>query len=480
MNFRRVVHMLGLVLWILAGAQSIPLVWSALIGDAAALRGFIAGVAMCGVAGGALRLAGTSRKGRDLFRREGVLIVVGAWVLASLFGAIPYVMSGVLPNFFDALFESTSGFTTTGATVLQEIEAAGHPMLFWRSFTQWLGGIGIVVLFVALLSELGPGARFLFKLEVPGPKAEVMHAHVRDTALALAQIYLVLSLLEVVALLFAGLGLYDAVTHTFSTISTGGFSPHSVSMGKFPDSVQMIILVFMILGGVNFSLYLAFVRAREFGVFRDAELRCYGLLLLVATSAIALDLAAHGHREDVLLDAAFQATAIMTTTGFATTDSAHWPSVSHTVLVVLMVFGACAGSTSGGAKIVRAIVAWRAAIREVRLTFSPNSVVAVTVGRAAVPEDSVRSVVGLLILWGAAFSVGTVLLSIGNHDLDTAVSASIATVSNIGPGLSAVGPMSDYSFFANWQKLLMVGLMLLGRLEFFALLALFQASFWRR
>lgn len=480
MNFRRVVHMLGLVLWILAGAQSIPLVWSALIGDGAALRGFIAGVATCAVAGGALRLAGTASKGRDLFRREGVLIVVGAWVLASLAGAIPYVMSGVLPNFFDALFESTSGFTTTGATVLQNIEAAGHPMLFWRSFTQWLGGIGIVVLFVALLSELGPGARFLFKLEVPGPKAEVMHAHVRDTALALARIYLVLSLLEVVALLFAGLGLYDAVTHTFSTISTGGFSPHSVSMGKFPDSVQMIILVFMILGGVNFSLYLTFVRVREFGIFRDAELRCYGLLLLVATSAIALDLAAHGHTEDVLLDAAFQATAIITTTGFATTDSAHWPSVSHTVLVVLMIFGACAGSTSGGAKIVRAIVAWRAAIREVRLTFSPNSVIAVTVGRAAVPEDSVRSVVGLLILWGAAFAVGTVLLSIGNHDLDTAASASIATVSNIGPGLAAVGPMSDYSFFANWQKLLMVGLMLLGRLEFFALLAIFQTSFWRR
>ena len=206
MNFRRVSYMLGLVLWILAGAQSIPLVWAALVGDGDALRGFIAGVATCAFAGGALRLAGTSKVGRDLYRREGVLIVVGAWVLASLSGAIPYVMSGVLPNIFDALFESTSGFTTTGATVLQDIEAAGHPMLFWRSFTQWLGGIGIVVLFVALLSELGPGARFLFKLEVPGPKAEVMHAHVRDTAIALARIYVGLSLIEVVALLFAGLG----------------------------------------------------------------------------------------------------------------------------------------------------------------------------------------------------------------------------------------------------------------------------------
>ncbi|MEE3331258.1 MAG: TrkH family potassium uptake protein [Myxococcota bacterium] len=478
MNLRRVVHILGLVLWILAGAQAIPLIWSASLGDEAALRGFLAGVATCAAVGTGFRLVGTASG--DLFRREGVLIVVGAWVIASFAGAIPYVMSGVLPNVFDALFESTSGFTTTGATTLTHIEAAGRPMLFWRSFTQWLGGIGIVVLFVALLSELGPGARFLFKLEVPGPKAEVLHARVRDTAIALAQIYLVLTVAEVVALLIAGLGLYDALTHTFSTIATGGFSPHSASMGRFSDGIQGIILVFMILGGINFSLYLTFVRAREFGVFNDAELRCYALLLGVGTLIIGIDLMAHGHESHALLDAAFQVVSITTTTGFSTVDFSEWPSVSRALLMVLMVFGACAGSTSGGAKIVRAIVAWRAAIREVRLTFSPNSVIAVTVGRSAVPEESVRSVVALLILWAIAFCIGTLALSIGTPHLVTAASASLATVSNIGPGLAAVGPLADYSLFADWQKVLMVVLMWLGRLEFFALLALFQISFWRR
>jgi len=479
MNLRRVLHILGLVLFILAGALLLPLGWCLEGGESRAVAGFLAGASFAGLMGLLMRLLG-SAKG-ELYRREGVLIVVGAWVLASIAGAIPYVVSGVLPGVADALFESASGFTTTGATVLTDIEGAGHPILFWRGFTQWLGGIGIVVLFVALLSELGPGARFLFKLEVPGPKAEVLHARVQDTALALARIYLALSIAEVVLLLLAGLSLFDALTHTFSTLSTGGFSPHSESISYFSSTVQIVVLVFMLAAGANFSLYFTILRRRNLTPLRDSELRVYGILIAVAVAAVFFDLYASGEVPvaRVLLDTAFQVVSILTTTGFSTTDFSLWPNLARSVLVALMIFGGCAGSTAGGVKVVRAIIGWKAAMREVRLTFNPNAVVAITVGRESVPEESVRSVIALLLLWIVAWGGGTVLLSIGDVNLVTAATASIATLSNVGPGLAAVGPFADFAFFASWQKLVMTGLMWLGRLEFFAVLALFQWRFWR-
>jgi len=480
MNLRRVYHILGLVLFILAVAQLLPLAWCLSGDDARAGIAFLTGAALSGAFGAFLRRKGHSQG--ELYRREGVLIVVGAWALASLSGAIPYCLSGVLPHPVDALFESASGFTTTGATVLRDIEAAGRPILFWRSFTQWLGGIGIVVLFVALLSELGPGARFLFKLEVPGPKAEVLHARVRDTAMALARIYLILSVAETILLLLSGLSLFDALTHTFSTVSTGGFSPHSESIGRFSPLVQIIVAIFMLAAGVNFSLYYAFVRRRDFKVLRDDELRSYLFLAVLATGTVVAVLYAAdaGPAPRVILDAVFQTVSILTTTGFSTVDFSEWPTLGRSVLVALMVFGGCAGSTAGGLKVIRGIIGWKAAMREVRLTFSPNSVIAIVAGRSAVPEESVRSVVSLIVLWIGGWGLGAVLLSVGDVELVAAATAAIAVLSNIGPGLAAVGPLGDFAFFAPWQKLVMVVLMLLGRLEFFALLALVVPQFWRR
>lgn len=479
MNWRRVLHILGLVLFVLAAAELVPLVWALEGGEGRALLGFSSGAALAAFLGGVFRWLG-SREG-ELYRRDGVLIVVGAWVMASLVGAIPYLVSGVLPSPADALFESASGFTTTGASVLTDIESAGRPMLFWRSLTQWLGGIGIVVLFVALLSELGPGARFLFKLEVPGPKAEIMHERVRDTALALGRIYLLLSGLLVVSLLLCGASLFDALTHTFSTVSTGGFSPHTESAAIFSPVGQMVLIVFMLAAGVNFSLYFFLIRSRDLRALRDAELRLYLILVALATVLVTANVYLAGGNElgGVLLDAAFQVVSITTTTGFATADFSHWPTLSQALLLGAMVLGGCAGSTSGGAKILRGIIGWRAAMREVRLVFSPNSVIAVVAGREAVPEESVRSVVALLVLWFLAWGLGALLLSIGDFGIVTAATASIATLSNIGPGLGPVGPAGNFAFFAPWQKLVMVLLMWLGRLEFFALLALFQRRFWR-
>ena len=480
MNIRYVLSFLGVVLMVLAGALLGLLGWSVYLEDEAASAGFAVAAFVAIVAGLLMRLLGKSSG--DLYRREGVLIVVGSWFLASVIGAIPYLVSGVLPNPVDALFESASGFTTTGATVLQNIEAAGHPILLWRSFSQWLGGIGIVVLFVALLSELGPGARFLFKLEVPGPRAEVLHAHVRDTAAALARIYLVLTVTELLALLACGLSFFDALTTTLSTVATGGFSPHSESISAFSTLAQIIVLVFMIASGVNFSLYLMASRVRNASAFRDFEFKVYLTTILLFSVGVAAVLLQDTSRDPFLtfLHAAFQVTSILTTTGFTTTDFAAWPTFACSMLVLLMVFGGCAGSTSGGLKIVRGIIGWKAIFREVRLTFSPNSVIAVVIQRAAVPEESVRSVVALLLLWLLAWGVGAVLLSAGDVDIVTAASASIAMVSNIGPALGAAGPTENYFHFAAWQKLLMVFLMWCGRLEFFALMALFQRRFWQK
>ncbi|MFT5444286.1 MAG: trk system potassium uptake protein TrkH [Myxococcota bacterium] len=481
MNLRRVSRIVGLVLYALAGAQIVPLLLCFFPVDAQSAKGFLAGIVSSAVLGSVLRRVGDEEG--ELYRREGVLVVVGAWLLASVFGAVPFLVSGTIAHPVDALFESASGFTTTGASILQNIEAVPAPLLFWRSMTQWLGGIGIVVLFVALLSELGPGARFLFKLEVPGPKAEILHSRVRQTAAALFRIYLVLTLMQIIVMLLCGASLYDSVVHAFSTVSTGGFSPYNDSVAHLSSLLQTVILVFMLVSGVNFALYYAFAKRRDWVVLRDVELRAYAVIVGVVSMFVCADLVVNdseGSRAKQLLDAAFQVVSLITTTGFSTDDFAQWPGLSHAFLLALMFVGGCAGSTAGGAKVIRMLIGFRVAMREVRLTYSPNSVIAISVGNQVVPEASVRAVVALLLLWFLGWGTGALLLSVGDTDIVTAVTASLATLSNIGPGLAAVGPNENFAFFAHWQKLVMVVLMWLGRLEFFALLALAQPQFWRR
>ncbi len=481
MKLRRVAHILGFVLFVLATAQLLPLLWCLAPFDAAAAYGLLAGAGGAALLGVVLR--GIGQEAGEIYRREGVLIVVGAWLFASLGGAVPYLVSGAIPGFVDALFESASGFTTTGASILADIEAVPRALLLWRSMTQWLGGIGIVVLFVALLSELGPGARFLFRLEVPGPKAEILHARVRETAVALFRIYLALSAAQALLMLALGASVFDALTHTFSTVSTGGFSPYADSVAHMSVSIQVVILVFMLAAGINFSLYYALLDRRDWSALRDVELRVYLAIVVLASGLVTADVVAAGiapEPDHALLDGTFQVVSLLTTTGFATADFAEWPGMAHALLLGLMFVGGCAGSTAGGPKVIRLLIGAQLAMREVRLTFSPNSVIAVAVGDQVVPEDSVHSVAALLLLWVVGWGSGALLLSVGDTDIVTAATASLATLSNIGPGLSAVGPTESFAFFAGWQKVVMVVLMWLGRLEFFALLALLMPRFWRR
>jgi trk system potassium uptake protein TrkH len=480
-NVRRVLSILGIVLYVLAAAQLLPLLWCLSPFDGRAAVGFAVGAGTSGLL--ALLFRHRAAGSSELYRRDGVLIVVGTWLLASLVGAIPYVASGAIPNPVDALFESVSGFTTTGASIFTDVEVVPRSILFWRAFTQWLGGVGLVVIFVALLSELGPGARMLIQLEVPGPKAEILHARVQQTASALFRIYLALTVAQTIAMILLGASPFDALAHAFTTVSTGGFSTWNASIGHFDWPIHLVVTLFMLASGLNFSLYYLLLRRRDLGVFRDVELRGYAAIVALTIFVVTLDRLLEPVVETgfprLVLDVAFSVASILTTTGFMTVDFDRWPELSRWLLVALMFIGGCAGSTAGGPKVIRLLVAWAAVMREVRLTFSPNAVVAVMVGRKPVPEDSIRAVMALIYLWVLAWIVGTALLAVGDVDLVTAATAAITTLSNVGPGLGRVGPTANFAFFADWQTLVMVVLMWLGRLEFFAILALVDRRFWR-
>ena len=472
---------------LLAFSMLVPFFCALAFDEFRAAGAFLVSAILTGLVGFVLVFLTGNRQG-DLYRSEGVLIVVGGWLLASFFGALPYLLTGSIAHPVDALFESASGFTTTGSTILTDIESLGRAVLFWRSFTQWLGGIGIIVLFVALLPELGSGARFVSKHEVPGPTAKTLQPRVRDAALVLFWIYLILTVSQVVALLLAGLSVYDALTHTFSTLSTGGFSPRNASIAAFDSpSVEIIIIIFMVLAGCNFSLYYGLgtrrLRAGMRNLMFDRELRIFLLIILSLSAVVFANVWIGGHYENPLrgvLDSVFQTVAILTTTGFGTADFDLWPNLSRLLLVALMFVGGCAGSTAGGIKIMRVVIGLKAAFREVRLIFSPNSVLAVFVGRAPVPNSVVASVVSFILLFVACWVLGTFALTVGGNDLETSASAAISVLGNIGPGLSGVGSTANYAFFESWQKLVMVVLMWLGRLEVYPIAAVVTASFWRR
>lgn len=482
-QWRPVLGFLGRLVMVLAAAMLAPLLCSLIYGeidDAIAIGGAAVVSALCGV----LMWRHGRLGGLDLYRREGILIVVGGWVLASVFGALPYLFAGTLNLPMDALFESASGFTTTGATVFTNIEAQGRGILFWRSFTQWLGGMGIIVLFVALLPEVGPGARFLYKLEVPGPTAEVLRPRIHDTASILWRIYLAFTVAETALLMLCGLDLYDALTHTFTTLSTGGFSPRNGSVADFDSPwVHMVIIVFMVLAGGNFSLYYGLRRHRGVNLLRDYEFRLYLIIIGIASALITVVLLFSktyplGWR--VALDTVFQVVSVMTTTGFASANFETWPGSTRMLLVALMFVGGCAGSTAGSMKVMRMVVGLKSAFREVRMNFSPNTVVAVFVGGKAVPEPVVRSVMGFFILFMTSWGLGALLLTVDGNSLVTAATASIATLGNIGPGLEAVGPVENFAFFSWRDKAIMTVLMWLGRLEVYSIAALVSLRFWRR
>ncbi len=431
-----------------------------------------------------LRLTG-SGVGRTQFSpRSGYLFVTLGWIFAMALGALPFMMSGVLPSYVDACFETISGLTTTGSTVLMDIEVVPRSILLWRATTHWLGGMGIVVLTVAIFPLLGFSSRSLMEAEAPGPQMDKITPRLSETAKILWLIYLGLTIFLVILLLLGGMNLFDAVTHSFATMATGGFSTRNLSVGAYQSVyIDVVITVFMFLAGMNFTLHWKLLRG-EFKVFsRNSEFKTYLYIFLGASILIAWDLWTHGNYTspaEALRFASFQASSIMTTTGFATADYLNWPAFSQTVLFTLMFVGGCAGSTAGGIKVGRIFTLFKMGLSEMKYLLNPRAVYGVFVDGNYLKKNIVYDIAALVFLYFFSIIASTLVVSSGGFDLVTSLTATLASLGNIGPGFGRVGPAFTFAFFPDYIKVWLSFVMLLGRLEIYTVLVLFTRSFWRR
>ena len=417
-----------------------------------------------------------------LYARDGFAVVALAWLLMSAFGALPFVLSGDIPFYVDAFFETVSGFTTTGASILTEIEPLHRGILFWRSFTHWVGGMGVLVFVMAILPMTDGHGMHLMRAEVPGPSVGKLVSRMSDTAKILYGIYLVLTVIEIILLMVGGMPLFDSCIHAFGSAGTGGFSNRNLSVGAYGNAYfDVVIGVFMLLFGVNFNLYYFLLIKRFKDVFHSEELRAYLGIVAAAVIAIAVDiLHIYGSVGKSLRYAFFQVSSIITTTGFATADFNTWPTFSKGILVVLMFIGACAGSTGGGVKVARVVILVKSSLADMRKMLHPNAIATVRFEGKPLTERSVRGVHVFISVYVLVFAVSFLLLTLEGFDLVTTFTALAACINNIGPGLEVVGPMGNYAQFSPWAKLLLCFNMLVGRLEIFPMLLLCAPSIWKR
>ncbi len=420
---------------------------------------------------------------RPLERREGLAAVPVIWCLVTLFGSLPFFFSGAVPTFTDAFFESMSGFTTTGATVFTHIDDQPRSILFWRSWIQWLGGMGIVVLFLAIFPLFGVGVLQLYRGEVTGPAPDRLVPKIGQTAKLLWSVYVVLSLGELLLLWAGGMSLYDAALHTMTTMATGGFSPRGLSVGAYQSVyLESVIIVFMILAGTNFSLHFFALQSRFRVYGRDPEWRFYLSVIAISTLVLAGFLvarAAYGPGQAVR-EALFQVVSIVTTTGYATVDFEQWPVFGQFILLLLMFLGGCAGSTGGAIKHMRVILLLKHAYWQLYRLLHPRAVVPIRLGRQSISDEVLLNVQAFFVLYMVSFVVATLYLTFLGIDLVTAVSAAASALGNVGPGLAGVGPLDEYAWMPGSAKWLLSTCMLLGRLEFAALLVLCLPNFWKQ
>ncbi|AEV31592.1 Trk-type K+ transport system, membrane component [Owenweeksia hongkongensis DSM 17368] len=432
-------------------------------------------------AGIALRLM-RDDKNRDVRKRDGFLIVSMGWLLMSLFGSLPFVIGGAIPDFVDAFFETVSGFTTTGATILTDIEAMPKALLFWRSMTHWLGGMGIIVLTIAILPLLGVGGMQLFVAESPGVTPDKMHPRITETAKRLWIIYFALTAIEAVMLWIAGMGLFDAVNHAMATMATGGFSTKNASIAFYDSpAIHYIITLFMFLAGVNFTmLYFGFT-GKVGRIFKNEEFRVYALNMLIMSIIVSFGLAVYGDYgvEEAIRSGFFQVASIITTTGFITDNYLLWPNFLIMIIFVLFFSGGSTGSTSGGLKTMRVIVMIKNSLLELRRQIHPTAVIPVRFNGKAVPQNITNTIAAFVLIYLIIFFGGTLVMSMIGLDFMSAVGSVAASLGNIGPGLGSVGPVDNFAHIVPEGKLFLSFLMLMGRLELFTILILFMPYFWR-
>ncbi|MBI9077149.1 MAG: TrkH family potassium uptake protein [Desulfatibacillum sp.] len=428
-------------------------------------------------------LVSPAKKQESLSHREGMAIVALGWAAVGVAGALPFYFSPCFGGFTDAVFESVSGFTTTGSSVLSDIEGVPKGLLFWRSLIQWLGGMGIIVLSVAILPFLGVGGMQLYKAEVPTPVPDKLKPRIRDTAVILWQVYALFTVLEIVLLLFGGMSLFDSVCHAFTTMPTGGFSTLNTSVGQYQNPYyEWVLIFFMLVAGINFSLHFQLLRGKPLAIWKDPECRFFLGLVLVLVVIITLDIhnTVYNSLSEAIRASAFQVSSIITTTGYATADYELWPALSQLLLMFSMFVGASAGSTGGGIKCLRVMLLFKYCYRELFRMIHPRAVIPVKMGGRVVPEDVLHSICAFFVLYMGLFSISALILSGMGVDLVTSLAAVTATIGNIGPGIGGVGPMDNFAAIPLAGKWLLVWCMLLGRLEIYTVIILFVPEFWRK
>jgi trk system potassium uptake protein TrkH len=454
--------------WIYGGFKDMSLLYSGII---TAVIGFI------------LYFGLSRRKVQsNIGKREGYLIVTFTWIIISIFGTLPFMFSGVISNFTDAFFETMSGFTTTGATILTDIEVVPKGILYWRSLTHWIGGMGIIVLSVAILPVLGIGGMQLFVAEMPGPAPDKLHPRITHTAKRLWGIYVLLTFVETIMLMTGGMNFFDSLCHAFGTMATGGFSTQNDSIAGYSPYIQYIIIAFMILAGTNFTLHY-YALLGKFGKFwRNEEFKYYMGIIFITSLIISVSviIIANSEIESTVRDSIFQVVSIVTTTGFITSDYLLWPRMLWLLLFLLMFIGGSAGSTGGGIKIIRQLLLIKNSGLELKRLVHPQAVIPVKFNRKSVPRDIIFKIMAFFLIYMVIFAFGSLVMSIVGLDFESAIGSTAATLGNIGPGLGMVGPVGNYAEIPIIGKWFLSFFMLLGRLELFTVLIIFSPSFWRK
>ena len=478
MNYKMVLYTMGRVVLLEAAFLVLPMAVSLLYGERCAVS-FGLTILVALAVGFLLTFLCRGSHGTSSIK-DGFMIVALTWIMLSAIGALPFVFSREIPSYVDAFFETVSGFTTTGATILTDVEALSRGMIFWRSFTHWIGGMGILV-FVVMLMKTTDRSINILKAEMPGPTVDKLAPKSRDTARILYLLYISLTVLETVLLLLGGMGLFDSVVHSLSTAGTGGFGAYNASAANFSPYIQWVLTVFMLLFGVNFNLYYLLLLGRVRDIFRNTEFKVYLGIIAAAVTIITVDiLPLYQSFSTSLRQASFQVAAIMSTTGFVTADFTVWSPLSKTLLLLLMFMGGCAGSTAGGLKLSRIIILCKMARRELRRTLRPRVVDVIKMDGHRLEEQTAHSVAVYFALYMLCIGALLVALSFSPFDMETNLFSSVSCFNNVGPAFGMAGPVGNYSLYQPVLKLLLCAGMLLGRLEIYPMLLLFVPAAWRK
>ena len=477
MNYRMILRTVGFVLSILAALMLLPLIAGVCYGESVAH--FAVSIIITGALG--LTLSRLKPRTQDFYAREGFVTVGLVWISMSLLGALPFVLSGDIPNYLDAVFETVSGFTTTGATILPQVEVLSRGCMFWRMFTQWIGGMGVLVFMMAVMPMCGDHSMHIMRAEFPGPTVGKLVPRARQTALLLYLIYIFLTAADTVLLMLGGMSFYDALLHAFAIAGTGGFSTYTLSVGSFGSLyIELVISISLIIYSINFNLHYMLLIGRVKTVLKSEELRFFLGTIIVATLLVALNLRADFGAVGALRHAFFAVSNMVSTASFSTLDYTQWPQFTQWVLLMLMFVGACAGSTGGGLKASRFIMLVKSAASDVRRMIHPRRVTRIQLDGSRVESGTLKAVYTYFLIYVLIIVAGTMVVSLDGYDMTTNFTAALACISNIGPGMGQIGPAGCFNIFSTPVKMALSVIMLLGRLELYPILAFFAPTTWRK